>query len=297
MNKIDKIIDSLAVILLSFLIALFSFAGLLSLILSNTFSDSDFMLEVIRSHNYCDTIYSEYSEELEALAIPAGIDEGVLTAVVSKEEFTEQIESIIRKSYSDNGEYSGNLFDYDTTYQRFYTAMTDFFTQVKGVEIVEEMHEGLDNVATLCAATCKSFVIFPFIDTLGSYAIEFSTYFQLAALMCAVGFVFLSVLLCITRKWRRISPYVIAISLLSSGLMLIAAPVAALLSGKIRFIQIETKSIYDFAVGYSERLLYTFINIGVAVAVLAVAVAVATFVIKYVMKRRSEKTAVEQTKI
>lgn len=281
MSKIDKI----AVTVLSFLISLFGFAALITGVLSNTVASPKFMIKVLENRHYYDTIYSEYCDSVESLAIPAGVDESVFSSVVTKSEFKEGINKIIISAYSNSDAYAGDSFDSDSVYNKFYNTMTEFFTTVKGVEITDEMTDSLHNVASLCASTCEVYITLPFIDVIGRYATEFNSYFELGTIICAVFATFLIVMLCITKKWREICPYCISIALISSGLMLITAPLITLLSGKIRYIQIELKSLYTFAVGYIEYMLYELIAVGAALIILAVLIIILTDYLKKKVKK------------
>ena len=79
-----------------------------------------------------------------------------------------------------------------------------------------------------------------------------------------------------------------SIAAMTDGLMLTAAPAAILISGKIRYLQIELKSLYLFAVGYSEELLLRILISGLVLIALAVALFVIYNVVLY--KHRGIKT-------
>lgn len=279
-----SIFEKIAAVLLSFLIALSSFVAILSLVLSKTVCDPDFMIKVLSKNHYYDSIFEEYCESVESLAIPAGIDEGVFSGVVKKQEFCEYINKILRAAYDDQSGYAGDVFDYDGVYGRFYASMTEF-AEGKGISITDELTEGLDNVSTLCASTCRTYCTLPFIDTIGGYATEFDRYFSLSAILAAVFTLFLIVLLCISKKWRGIALLLAAIAAMTDGLMLTAAPAVILISGKIRYLQIELKSLYLFAVGYTEELLSSILISGVVLIVFAVIL----FVLSSVLGKRSRR--------
>ena len=75
---------------------------------------------------------------------------------------------------------------------------------------------------------------------------------------------------------------------MTDGLMLTAAPAAILISGKIRYLQIELKSLYLFAVGYSEELLLRILISGLVLIAFAAALFVIYNVVLY--KHRGIKT-------
>ena len=108
-----NIVEKIAAALLSFLIALASFVAILSLVFSKTVCDPAFMEDVLSKNHYYDSIFEEYCESVESLAIPAGIDEGVFSGVVKKQEFCEYINKILYAAYNDQTGYAGDVFNYD----------------------------------------------------------------------------------------------------------------------------------------------------------------------------------------
>jgi ABC-type multidrug transport system fused ATPase/permease subunit len=259
--------------MLSFLIALFGFIGIISGILSTTISNPKFMINVLENRHYYDSIYSEYCDDIESIAMPAGVAEGVFSAVISKSEFKDTINNIIKSAYSTDNSYSGNVFDKETAYNKFYSSMTDYFTNVKGMTITEEMTDSLDNVASLCASTCGVYATLPFIDTIGKYCTELNKYFKISCIVSAVAVAFLIFILFITKSWRKESPYLLGMALLTDGFMIVLAPFALLISGKVKYVQIEVESLYKFAIGYIEHLLYTLLTVGIVLIIIAVVIA------------------------
>lgn len=274
-----SIVDRIAAVLLSFLMSLFCFIFIVCIILSCTFSQPSFMTGVLEKRQYYDAIFYEYCDAVEGLAIPAGVDEGIFSSVVSEDEFKENINNIVYSAYNSTDSYAGAAFDYDSVYQRFYNCMADF-AESKEIEVTDEIAEGLDNVADLCASTCQVYVTIPFIDTIGAYASEFGKYLKIGALISGVLFMFMCVVLFTSKKWRRFSFKPLPTALIADGFMLAAAPAAVLLSGKIRYIQVEVKSLYHFAVGYIEHLLYTFITVGAVLLAVGVLTAVIFAIIR-----------------
>lgn len=274
-----SIIDKIAAVFLSFLISLFGAVAAICAIMSNTMSDPDFMIKVLEKRHYYDSIFIEYCDSVESLALPAGMEDGVFSSLVTKEEFVNDINSVIKSAYGNSSGYAGAAIDYDTIYTRFYSAMSDFAVS-EGYDIYEDLAEGIDNVAGLCASTYEVYVTVPFIDTIGSYASEFDNYFKIAAIVSAIFLIFFILLIARTKKWRDICGKLITISVITVGLLLSLAPLAILLSGKVRYLNITTRSLYAFAVGYCEHILYTFLYCGIGLILLTVVVYVSIYLYK-----------------
>lgn len=257
-----KIINKITAVILSFLIALFAFISSVCFVLSRTFSNPEFMINVLEDRGYYDNIFLEYSDTVENLAIPAGVPEGRFSAVISKADFKKDINNIINSAYSNDDAYAGNVIDFEFVYNKFYVCLTDVAI-ANGFEIDEELIPGLENVATLCAECYQTYVTVPFIDTIGSYASELNRYFVLGAIIGVCFFLFFVVFMFFSRLWRKHALSLLAISFNTVGLMMSLAPAVIFFSGKLRHINISVKSLYDFAVGYSESLLFSLLITGI----------------------------------
>lgn len=273
-----KIINKISAVILSFLMALFLFITALSLILTRTFSNPDFMIDVLEKRSYYDNIFLEYTDTVEHLAIPAGVPEGRFSSVISKAEFKKDINAVIFSAYSNTDGYAGEVIDYDTVYQKFYTCLTEVAID-NGFEINDELIPGLENVATLCAECYQTYVTVPFIDTIGSYALEFDRYFLLAAVVFGVFFLFFLIFTFISKAYKNYSFYILAIGCNTVGFMMSIAPTAVFLSGKIRHINISVRSLYGFAVGYTESLLTTILICGIVFLMLGILLLVTKFLL------------------
>ncbi len=283
MNKTDKI----ALSILSLFLAVFVFVTSVSLIISTTFCSPKFMIKVLENKDYYSIIYSEYSDSLEdGIAIPAGVDEGVLSAVISKDEITADINNIIEVAYSKDIDNSQSL-DYDAVKQRFYDTMVAFFTN-KGIEITDEISGDILNVATHCADEYKGYSEMPFIYTIGGYAIDLLSIFRTVSIVFGCISIFLIVLLLITKKWRSSAMFVMGISSFTVGLLLIIAPICVLIIDVINRINIQIKSLYTFAVGYANSLLYVFIAVGGLFVIIALILAFFEFVLPLIKLKKDK---------
>ena len=227
------------------------------------------MIDVLEKRSYYDNIFLEYTDTVEHLAVPAGVPEGRFSSVISKADFKNDINAVILSAYSNNDGYAGGVIDYNVVYLKFYTCLTEVAVE-NGFEINEELVPGLENVATLCAECYQTYVTVPFIDTIGSYALEFNRYFQLAAIICGVFFLFFLVIMLISKSYKKISLSILAITSNTVGFMMAIAPAVVFLSGKIRHININVKSLYGFAVGYTESLLLAILICGIVFLILGI---------------------------
>ena len=153
-----KITDKVALSILSCLLGLFLIVGSVCGILSVTVCNSDFMLKVFNSRVDYSSIYAEYCEEQEYLAIPAGVGEGVLSSVVQQPEFESIINLMVEKAYADDGVSLVTEFDSLCLTERFYQAMYQYFSVEKGYDITEEMSNDMYYVAGIANDNCFDLV-------------------------------------------------------------------------------------------------------------------------------------------
>ena len=254
--------EKTAAAVLSLLITLFTFITVISLLFGNTFSDPDFMIGVLEKHDYYDHIFDEYSEALEDLAVPSGVPAGRFTAVVTKAELSAAVNATVRSAYSVDVSYAGEAVNSETVYYRFYDCHCEVAIE-SGYKINDDLIPALQNVAELCTETYKTYATLPFIDTIGSYAVEFDRIFKIAEISCTAFLVFFLFLLFVRKALRKNAAAVFALSFNTVGFMLSIAPIAVLASGKIKYLNISIRSLYNFAVGYSSSVLYLILNCGI----------------------------------
>lgn len=274
-----KHLNKITSVIIAVLIALFAFISAISVILGNTFSDPDFMLDILDTHEYYDHIFSEYSESVEDLAVPSGVPEGRFTAVISKDDLIKDIKSTVKAAYSENTGYAGDAVDLDAVYNKFYDCLTEVALE-SGFKINDNLIPALENVASLCTDTYGTYITLPFIDTIGSYAVEFDRYFSIATIVGGAFTLFFAALLLASRVWRKNSVTILAVAFNTVGFMLTVAPTVLLSSGKIQCLNIAVKSLYNFAVGYSTTLLYCIVYCGIGFLAVGCLLTVLSFILK-----------------
>lgn len=257
-----SIIDRISSVLLSFLLALFIAIASICSIVRLTFCSPSFMVSVLNNQNYYNVIYDEYCEAIEQLAIPAGVAEGVFSNAVSKAEFKTYIKTVIFSAYDGSMQYAGNVFPYEEIYSRFYNTMLKTAAD-SGVTVDDELTVGIDNVSTLLANSTQQFTDIPFIDTIGKYSFEISSYLEYVIFGSVVIFALFLSLLVFTKKWRDEWLNVLSLAVRSSGAMLIVAPLIVLFSNVIKYLSVDVKSLYLFAVGYSETIIWISFILGI----------------------------------
>ena len=254
-----KITDKVALSILSCLLGLFLIVGSVCGILSVTVCNSDFMLKVFNSRVDYSSIYAEYCEEQEYLAIPAGVGEGVLSSVVQQPEFESIINLMVEKGY----------------------------------DITEEMSNDMYYVAGIANDNCFALVkVLPdnLLDQFGNLATELSRYFKIAVIVSLAVVIALITLLSITKKWRSHCVLCIGMALLMDGIMLIPIPFYVLMSGKYKYLNIEVEAFYNTAVGLIEKTMVFFLVVGIVLIIAALVIAFLLLILPIIREKRNTKT-------
>lgn len=281
-----KLYDKIALTILSIILSVFLFATIICGILGVTFCNSKFMITILEKHDYYNLIYSEYCQSIEdGIAIPAGVEPGVLSDIVSKEDIKVQINNIINVAYSGKSDDS-NGFDYDGVKQKFYYSMVTYFT-AKEYDLTEESYEDIMYVATHCADECKGYSEMPFIYTIGNYANDFKRIFKVISLASAGLVAVLLILIIVVKKWRQSFWFYTGISFMTGGLMLAVAPLYLLYSNMIKHLNIAIKSLYYFAVGYSYDLIKIIIFSGALLILISLVIGFILFILPLFKRKKT----------
>lgn len=283
-----KISDKIAIGILSLMLAIFVFVASICMIISNTFFNPDFMVKVLKDRDYYSIIYTEYCESIEdGISIPAGVDTGVLSSVISKDRMMSDINSIIYAHYDKNIDEPSKSLDYDGVKSLFYDTMVIFFTN-KGAELSDEMLSDIMNVASHCSDEYKGYAEMPFIGTIGSYSRDLDDMFLVISIVCCCLALFLTALLIFTKKWRSSVAYTMGISMLTAGLLLTVIPAYVLLSNMISYLRIGIESLYNFAIGYANSFLLRFVLIGLIFIIIGLIIGFVLFILPS-LKRKYKK--------
>ncbi len=280
-----KLYDKIALTILSVILSVFLFTLIISVIIGVTLCNPKFMISVLEKHDYYGLIFSEYSESIEdGIAIPAGVGPGVLSNIVTKEDMKEQINNIILVAYDSNTD-NAKVFDYNGVKQKFYDSMVTYFLE-KDYDLTEESYNDIFYVATNCADEYKGYSEMPFIYTIGNYANDFKSIFTAVATV-SLGFViFLLILISVTKKWRQSLLFYTGMSCMTSGLMLTVAPLYVIFSNTIKHLNVEIKSLYYFAVGYSYDLIKLIMFAGILLILISLIIGFKLFIYPLI-KRKS----------
>lgn len=264
----ERFSDRITSYIISFLISFFLFLVCLCIVFVSTIGNVSFMLSSFERHHYYENIYEEFSEDVEDLAIPSGVEQGIFSQIVTKDMMTDDIRGIIKRAYQVEG-FKEFEPDTDKVYTGFYNTILLFATE-KGFEISEEITEGIDNVSQVAVDYYESYVELPYIDSICGYAVGFTDKIIIGAVVGTGFLIFLITLVFASLRWRKEGYKLLCVSSISAGLMLIIFPLSIIISGKIKYISIDIKSLYNLFVGYIHSLLFVIIFTGIFIIILGI---------------------------
>lgn len=263
-----KFTDKLPVFILNFITSFLIFLVVVCIVFLSTVGNISFMLFTFDVNNYYDHIYDEYCEEIEYLAVPAGVSEGLFSSLISKDYMKNDISSIVKRAYNVKG-YQDYKVDSDHVYQLFYDAMVKYSEDL-GYVVDDEFAEGIANVSKVAKNQYADYTALPYIDTICGLAVSVVKYVLFALVLGVLIIAFMLVALLKSVRWKPIKKEALSITFITSSLMTMIVPLIVLLSGKIKYLSIEIKSLYYLLVGYFELVLYIMLALGILLLAIGV---------------------------
>ena len=178
------------------------------------------------------------------------------------------ISSIIKRAYNVKG-YQDYKVDSDHVYQLFYDAMVKYSEDL-GYVVDDEFAEGIANVSKVAKNQYADYTALPYIDTICGLAVSVVKYVLFALVLGVLMIAFMFVALLKSVRWKPIKKEALSITFITSSLMTMIVPLIVLLSGKIKYLSIEIKSLYYLLVGYFELVLYIMLALGILLLAIGV---------------------------
>lgn len=259
-----KRVRSVLCTVLSFIAALLIAGGILCTMLYVTAFNDDFAVSVTARSKYADLLSAELKESFISYGRASNIEEeffdSLFKDVITPQKIGADTEQILRDFYEGNVQNSVNNDDLNAAILK---NLKEYAVQ-KGFELDEETSENLQTVASeLCDVYNAYISVFSlsYFRTASRMLASYKPYVIYAAAVCAVGFVITAVImrLFFRKKKNYLRYFVYAFS--GASLMLLAAPLTALIAGVGNRINISSAALYTMASGMLNS---TFVSIAVS---------------------------------
>lgn len=252
MTKTAKRVRSVLCALVSFIMSLVITGGVLFAALYVTALNADFAVSVVERSQYAELLAEEIKGELVSLGQASNIENAFFDSLFENTDMVQRIstdtEQVLREFYAGDERDSVSTDDLEAIWLE---ALKEYATQ-KGFELDEEMLENLQIVASEFCDIYESYVsVFSmsYFRTASQMLVRYSPFALYAVAACAVMFIATAVILRLFfhKKKNYLRYFIYAFS--GASLMLLAAPLAALIGRVGNRISISSAALYTMASG------------------------------------------------
>ena len=287
MTKTAKRVRSVLCALLSFIMSLCLTGGVLCLSLYVTALNGNFSVSVIDRSQYAELLSEEIKSEFISYGQASNIEKNFFESIFESTDMVQRIsadtEKILREFYAGEVRDSVSTDDLEA---KWFEALKGYATQ-KGFELDAETVENLQVVASELCDIYNSYVsVFSmsYFRTASRMMVRYSPYALYAAVVCAMVFIVTAVIirLFFKKKKNYLRYFIYAFS--GASLMLLAAPLAALIGRVGNRISLSSAALYTMASGLLN-------SIFTAVAVSALVPILCTVILAILWYRAYRKNA------
>lgn len=252
MTKTAKRVRSVLCALVSFIMSLVITGGVLFATLYVTALNANFAVSVVERSQYAELLAEEIKGELVSLGQASNIENAFFDSLFENTDMVQRIstdtEQVLREFYAGDERDSVSTDDLEAIWLE---ALKEYATQ-KGFELDEEMLENLQIVASEFCDIYESYVsVFSmsYFRTASQMLVRYSPFALYAVAACAVMFIATAVILRLFfhKKKNYLRYFIYAFS--GASLMLLAAPLAALIGRVGNRISISSAALYTMASG------------------------------------------------
>lgn len=267
MTTATKRVRSVLSALVSFIMSLLITGGVLCTTLYMTALNDDFAVSVVERSQYAELLSAEIKDEFISYGHASNIEDTFFDSLfentVTPQRISTDTEQILRDFYAGSVQDSVPTDDLEAV---LFEDLKEYAIQ-RGFEPDDEMVENLQIVASELCEVYNSYVsVFSlsYFRTASRMLSNYSPYALYAAVICAVGFVVTAVILRLFyRKAKNyLRYYIYAFS--GAALMLLAAPLAALIGDIGGKINIASAALYSMASGMLSSV---FVAVAVSAAI------------------------------
>lgn len=252
MTKTAKRVRSVLCALVSFIMSLVITGGVLFAAIYVTALNANFAVSIVERSQYAELLAEEIKGELVSLGQASNIENAFFDSLFENTDMVQRIstdtEQVLREFYAGDERDSVSTDDLEAIWLE---ALKEYATQ-KGFELDEEMLENLQIVASEFCDIYESYVsVFSmsYFRTASQMLVRYSPFALYAVAACAVMFIATAVILRLFfhKKKNYLRYFIYAFS--GASLMLLTAPLAALIGSVGNRISISSAALYTMASG------------------------------------------------
>lgn len=270
MTKNSKAMRRVLCGVVSFLLSFFSCLFVMCLVFKFTVLSPSFLVGVEKRSDYAEALHSELKEQFVSYGSAGNVDESffdsVFENIITPDRIDEDTKAVITDFY--NGEVKDSI-DTSDIQSEFETRLLEYAAE-KGFAVDGELKNNIKDMAVQFGDLYNSYVSLfsnSYFKSAGNMLKRYNPYADYAAIIAVTLSLIAGLVLRMSYKKRKnvYRYYIYAFS--GTALMLLAAPLAAIIGGVGTRINIGTKSLYSFASGFMTDTLWAFVFAAAAVAV------------------------------
>ena len=244
------------------------------LVFKFTVLSSSFLVGVEKRSDYAEALHSELKEQFVSYGSAGNVDENffdsVFENIITPDRIDEDTKAVIIDFY--NGEVKDSI-DTSDIQSELETRLLEYAAE-KGFAVDDELKNNIKDMAVQFGDLYNSYVSLfsnSYFKSAGNMLKRYNPYADYAAIIAVTLSLIAGLVLRMSYKKRKnvYRYYIYAFS--GTALMLLAAPLAAIIGGVGTRINIGTKSLYSFASGFMTDTLWAFVFAAAAVSVVTAA--------------------------
>jgi len=264
-------------ILFSFLLSIFTFYFIVSVVLNFTVLNRAYLNHVL-DESFFNGYYSELVVKLNSLSPASGVEESFFTGVIDKQTFEADTRSFVT-SCLDGGDTALLQEQIGERISADVNSKLAVYTKNAGYELTSEVTAALSHLSDVCASYYKDVTAGKMtaytLTTAGSLSARFKKIALPAASASFVMMLFCAgYLIYLNRKDTKVLLKTASSSILATSLMLIAIPLTVFFSGVLKRLGIMSEAVKAAISNYAGGILILLLIMGLILAGVVVAAAV-----------------------
>lgn len=237
----------------SFMLTLVLFLFSICIVVESTVFSKDYMLNVMTSNGYYLMVEDELLGSMKSLGNASGLKEDFSKKFVKEIDIQKNINDYISSFYSGNS----TLVDTTSFKQQLYNALDEYISENN----IDKNTVSSENLAYFVDKATEIYVneiSIPFFSTVANYIYKAKTPFLIITIGLGVTALILIAIIFFTNKFRHRKFRYICYGFIGAFLSVSVIPTIIQFSDKISKINLNTRSLYNLFVNYSNGLVNGF---------------------------------------
>lgn len=251
--------------ILTFILIVFLTGSLLLTILNNTVLNKNFTAKILKKENYSEKIYNEIMENFKNNTIQSGLEDSVLTGVISKDKLEEDINKFLSGLY---GEKNIEVDEAGIKERLNENINKEIKKNNKNVSAEEQIE--IDRYVDTIANIYKDGILYSkeYVEKIGDSVLQIKHLTTKITIAFYITTIVIAAMLIKISKKESINYFII--TLISSGMLLMLPQIIKTFALKTSNILILNKTISNIIIALIDKTIGTILVCGVITFILGV---------------------------